>query len=343
MGETLGKRIMGCRKGLGLTQDQLAERLGVSAQAVSKWENDQSCPDITTLPRLAEIFGVSIDELLGHASEKACEGALASGTKEDGWAAQYGDGDGVREKDGPEGWQLCFDSSRRNAIGFAVLVLLVGGLMLCAALLEWKVTFWSILWPSALLVLGIFGLFPKFSFFSLGCILFGGYFLLENLHVMPWDLGGRNVLFPALLLIFGLSLLADALRMPRRRFRFYRDGKPGKQFHATDDGFTYADRFAQRVERVELERLSRGEIDVSFGEYTVDLSGVESVDGNCRVQINSSFGALTLRVPSRYSVCCEANRSFGDIEVHGRPGPDSEGTITLEGNVSFGELSVEYV
>lgn len=345
MGETLGKRIMGCRKGLGLTQDQLAERLGVSAQAVSKWENDQSCPDITTLPRLAEIFGVSIDELLGHATERGYEGALVSGTKEEGgWPIQYGDEDSVEEKNEPEGWQFCFDSSRRNAIGFAVLVLLVGGLMLCAALLEWKVTLWSILWPSALLVLGVFGLFPKFSFFSLGCILFGGYFLLENLHVMPWNLGGRNVLFPALLLIFGLSLLADALRMPRRRrFRFYRGGKPGKQLHTTDNGFTYAASFAQREERVDLERLSRGEIDVSFGEYTVDLSGVKSVDGNCRVQVNSSFGELTLRVPSRYSVCCEANSSFGDIEVHGRPGSDPEGIITLEGNVSFGELSVEYI
>ena len=65
MEQTLGKRIVSNRKRLGLTQDQLAERLGVTAQAVSKWENDQSCPDITTLPRLAEIFGITTDELLG--------------------------------------------------------------------------------------------------------------------------------------------------------------------------------------------------------------------------------------------------------------------------------------
>ena len=65
MEETLGKRIVRHRKGLGLTQDQLAEQLGITAQAVSKWENDQSCPDITTLPRLAAIFGTSTDALLG--------------------------------------------------------------------------------------------------------------------------------------------------------------------------------------------------------------------------------------------------------------------------------------
>ena len=51
MEETLGKRIVFHRKRLGLTQDALAELMGVTAQAVSKWENDQSCPDIAALPR----------------------------------------------------------------------------------------------------------------------------------------------------------------------------------------------------------------------------------------------------------------------------------------------------
>ena len=65
MEETLGKRIVFHRKRLALTQDALAELMGVTAQAVSKWENDQSCPDIGALPKLAEIFGVSVDLLLG--------------------------------------------------------------------------------------------------------------------------------------------------------------------------------------------------------------------------------------------------------------------------------------
>jgi len=68
MEQTLGNRISENRKRLGLTQDALAEKLGVTAQAVSKWENDQSCPDISTLPRLARILGVSTDTLLGMES-----------------------------------------------------------------------------------------------------------------------------------------------------------------------------------------------------------------------------------------------------------------------------------
>jgi len=62
--DTLGKRIAALRKEKGMTQEELAEKLGVSPQAVSKWENGQSCPDISLLPRLAAIFGVTTDLLL---------------------------------------------------------------------------------------------------------------------------------------------------------------------------------------------------------------------------------------------------------------------------------------
>lgn len=61
---TLGMRISEYRKKCGMTQEQLAEYMEVSPQAVSKWENDLSCPDITALPRLADLFHVTIDELL---------------------------------------------------------------------------------------------------------------------------------------------------------------------------------------------------------------------------------------------------------------------------------------
>ena len=83
MDTTLGKRIMAERKKLGLTQDKLAETLGVTAQAVSKWENDQSCPDITMLPRLSELFGITVDELLGVAKTEATQTAVLEGTVED--------------------------------------------------------------------------------------------------------------------------------------------------------------------------------------------------------------------------------------------------------------------
>jgi len=63
MEQTIGKRIVQNRKRLGLTQDQLAEKLGVTAQAVSKWENDQSSPDASNLIRLADILDTDIEYL----------------------------------------------------------------------------------------------------------------------------------------------------------------------------------------------------------------------------------------------------------------------------------------
>ena len=66
MKETFGQRFSRLRKRLGLKQEDIAEKVNISAQAVSKWENDLSAPDISTLPILADILNVSLDELLGR-------------------------------------------------------------------------------------------------------------------------------------------------------------------------------------------------------------------------------------------------------------------------------------
>lgn len=62
--KSLGARISEARKSKALTQDDFAQQLDVTPQAVSKWENDLSCPDIMLLPKISEILGISIDELL---------------------------------------------------------------------------------------------------------------------------------------------------------------------------------------------------------------------------------------------------------------------------------------
>lgn len=69
--KTLGQRIAHYRKLRGITQEELGEKCGVSSQAVSKWENDISAPDITLIGTLSEIFGISADELLGLKREVA--------------------------------------------------------------------------------------------------------------------------------------------------------------------------------------------------------------------------------------------------------------------------------
>ncbi|MBP3667789.1 MAG: helix-turn-helix transcriptional regulator [Clostridia bacterium] len=63
----MGENIAALRRAAGLTQELLADRLGVTSQAVSKWERQLSCPDVSLLPAMAEVFGVDIDELFAKA------------------------------------------------------------------------------------------------------------------------------------------------------------------------------------------------------------------------------------------------------------------------------------
>ena len=67
---TIGKRIAALRREKSLKQDDLAQMLEVRPQAVSKWENDQTCPDISLLPKLAKILEVTVDELLSGKQEQ---------------------------------------------------------------------------------------------------------------------------------------------------------------------------------------------------------------------------------------------------------------------------------
>ena len=64
----MGARILRRRKEKGLTQEALANQLGVSNQAVSKWEGDVCCPDLQLLPLLADTLELSLDELFGRES-----------------------------------------------------------------------------------------------------------------------------------------------------------------------------------------------------------------------------------------------------------------------------------
>ena len=69
--ETLGSKIARLRKEKGYTQEEFSQLLDVTAQAVSKWENDISCPDILLLPKISQLLEITIDELLGNKAPQA--------------------------------------------------------------------------------------------------------------------------------------------------------------------------------------------------------------------------------------------------------------------------------
>ena len=67
---TMGETIAALRKARGMTQEALANVLGVSNQAVSKWESNASCPDVQLLPRIADEFDVTFDRIFGREPEQ---------------------------------------------------------------------------------------------------------------------------------------------------------------------------------------------------------------------------------------------------------------------------------
>ena len=71
MKETFGSRLARLRKEHNFTQEDIANKINISAQAISKWENDLTSPDIQTLILLSDIFHVSLDELLGKEQANA--------------------------------------------------------------------------------------------------------------------------------------------------------------------------------------------------------------------------------------------------------------------------------
>ena len=73
MKKTMGEMIVELRKAKGMTQKDLAEQMNVTDKAVSKWERDLACPDINSIPRLAEALGVSVEQLLNVSKQEKSE------------------------------------------------------------------------------------------------------------------------------------------------------------------------------------------------------------------------------------------------------------------------------
>ena len=68
--KTIGEVISSLRKEKNMTQNDLAEKMNVTDKAVSKWERNLSCPDVNSIPKLAEILDTTVEELINTQSKK---------------------------------------------------------------------------------------------------------------------------------------------------------------------------------------------------------------------------------------------------------------------------------
>lgn len=335
-GMTLGKRILYHRKRLGLTQDQLAEKMGVTAQAVSKWEHDLSCPDVTTLPRLADLFGITTDELLGvpRQEEKVHVGEVV----------------GLREekKGSSKSWSLEFRPDKSGAV-FALFLIALGGLYIAVTLLNLDVSFWSLLWPTALMGLGVSCCLDRVSVFGVGTTAAGLYFLLVKLDVLPSLLTWPLVL-GALLVLWGASVI---LERPRRKKKGWhgnvqsddhgREGKPRREFYV-DDGYVKSEiAFCSDTIRVQTQELRGGKVELGFGSLILDFTGCESVAPGCALYLDSAFSSLVVQTPRRYRVELELDRTGTSVDISGRSDAEPQGVIRLQGDCAFGSLKIQYI
>ncbi|MEA4869710.1 MAG: helix-turn-helix domain-containing protein [Christensenella sp.] len=330
--QSMGKRIMQLRKEKGYTQEQLAEMMGVSAQAVSKWENDVSCPDISILPQLAEKLGVSTDELLGV---KPIEPKVVIVDAQ------------KNKKEGEGQFSVTWDGSKeakKDGIWFAVLVIVLGAAFLIQRVGNLSFGIWGIVWPAVLIGLGISWMLKRFSFFSLAVAGVGLYFLLFNLgavtYVLTW-----SVIWPSLLVLLGLTILYEALVPHKHKWCGvnFKGDKHTRSDYAEDNGFVRYDcSFCEESRRVAVEDFSGGDIDLSFGKSELDLTNVKRVSPNAKLAVDVSFGTFDLIVPRSIRIYLKSDKSFGSIQMNGEPNADATETLVVDGDVSFGTMNIFY-
>lgn len=331
--KTLGERIKHHRKRLGLTQEQLAERMRVSAQAVSKWENNLSCPDISVLPELADAFGITLDELMGR---NVGDIRSAEPVAED-----------EKNSNGLH-WSWSWDSPKKSLHGaiFALFVLLYGALLLTNNVLSLDVSWWTLLWTLGLCFVGVSGLCHSFSFFCLIMTLGGGFFLLDAYGIFSYDLGW-GTLIPALLILWGISLLVDVFfskKKGRKKVHVNHDGKSRNEYSCTDGVFLCEMSFGDHRNAVVTPLLRSGRIESNFGNFTVDFSGCALIAENCNIQVENNFGNLSLLIPDDYLVSLQKNETFlGDIKFIGSPAAVTRATLSLSGESNFGTVEVKYI
>ena len=328
--ETLGKRIAALRKSHGWTQEQLAEKIGISAQAVSKWENDQSCPDVMTLPLLAKLFGVSVDGLLGVTPAEP-QVVIVNPEKNE-------------ETKGHATWSWEWEGMKLSGIALSVAAILIGLTLLIRelkpSLFPAEVGAWSLIWPLILLWPGISGLGKKHAFPMAGgilLILYGVYQFVYTLLGSPagWPVIGWYAILLALAVLFLVCKL------------FHKSGRgkkgsksPTMEQAETDTDFTLEASFGNETVPCRSQNLTHAKVETSFGDYTVDFSQAH-FNENALIETETSFGQLTLIFPADTVVNMDRDASFGSVSTHGTV-PASGVKVFVKSEVSFGNVDVQY-
>jgi len=303
--------------------------MGVSAQAVSKWENDVSCPDISILPNLAEVLGVTTDELLGV---KPIEPHVV-----------IVDSQSDKNK-GNKSFTFDWDTGfKKDGIWFAVLVIVLGLAFLMQRIGGMSFGIWGVIWPAIIIALGLSWSIRRFSIFSLGVVALGTYFLLFNLGVITLVLTW-GIIWPSLLVLLGLGIIFEAFRPHKRKWRKYCTGDHKQSIEYTeDDGFVRYDcSFCDEDRKLIVDELTGGDIDLPFGKCVLDLTEVKHVKNGAVMKVDVAFGSCDLIIPRAIKAVIRQDKAFGSVETFGSADPNTSEVLAVKGDVSFGNLNIRY-
>ena len=344
--ETLGKRIAMLRKEKGLTQEQLAEKVGVSAQAVSKWENDVSCPDITLLPLLADILGVSVDELLGT---KPIEPHVIILDKDE-----------VPKEDPKKSRSFSWEwNKHRESVKWGTVAFCIGAILVCLMFVirsfpqlglfqdvpEEGLKAWGYAWPLILFAIGLISVKDHIPF-GVAMMAFGGYEFVRR-TLIPY--GVKLLPIPWYVILLIIAIITLVLVLVGKKHLIVRVNNKGDKKDrepsldvSEENGYLDADMsFGSGVITFDGETMNGGSIDMNFGDYKVDLRNVKTFSENCLLQVDQNFGSLTVFLPGNVRLVKSSDTSFGSFTTLGGPDPDANQTSIIRADVNFGTLQVK--
>lgn len=336
--QTLGKRIATLRKAQGLTQEQLAEKVGVSAQAVSNWENDMTCPDITTIPLLADIFGVTTDELLGV---KPVEPHIVILDKEEN----------KKEDKAPWHWEAHIEGKWSGIACCITVILICTFLILRYTNPTWfrldDFGNWSYIWP--ILIFGL-GLSVVTKHWIAGPVLmaFGVYEFLYFL--LPASIGLPTIEWYIILLAIAILVMFSIIfgkvfkkwQWKRYQGGHYSNKAPTVEYSDDNDYIKTSMSFGGNSIVYPNEMLRGAEIETNFGDYTFDLTGVKTFKENCLMHVDVNFGNVVILLPRTVRMTKKSDTAFASFSIKGEPLPDATQSVIVDGDVNFGNLEVRY-
>lgn len=336
--ETLGKRIAELRKRKGMTQEQLGEKVGVSAQAVSKWENDLSYPDITLLPVLSDLLGASVDELMGV---KPIDPKVIILDKEE------------KTDEGKAKWNWEWNVGRWPTIASCI-----GLIMICMVFLlhgmfhlfpygdfgELKLNGWGYVWPLLIFTLGLSSINSSLTV-SIVLMALGGYEFIRRV-IYPYGTHLIGIPWYVILLVFAIAVLIKTIIRNVRPHDYYDRHKKGKtpvmEMSTENDYLDLDMSFGSGEVIYDREVFTGGTVDSSFGDYTIDLTGVKTFTSGCVLEVDESFGNLTILLPRHVKLVKSSENNFAAFSVTGEPDLDVAQQIIVKSEVSFGSLQVVY-